>query len=479
MGNTVRVLDPAAGAGILLCALVESLAARRQAPRRIELVAYEIDPHLANVLMDVLNRLQGWAAKRGIAVSARVVCKDFVLEHAEALRNVEGFLPLLPEGKAFDVVIANPPYFKLNKADPRAKAAAAVVHGQPNIYGLFMAVGAALLRQGGELVFITPRSFASGPYFRLFRERFFECIRPELVHVFGSRRDPFNRDAVLQENVILKGVRQDSWLRGSPDGMMTISSSDGVTDLDRSGYHEVRIDSVLDMASREKVLRLPISDAEDDLTRLVDSWPGSLRAYGLQISTGPVVPFRATSLIDKDGNVPGSHVPLLWMNHVQLMQVTWPIGRHKPEYIKSGTEARSVLVPNRNYVLLRRFSAKEEERRLVAGPYLASSGTTSMIGLENHLNYIYRPGGTLTEDETFGLAALFSSSLLDMYFRISNGNTQVSATELRTMPLPASSVISAIGQQARTLDGDLPGINAMVIQFAGLNEGNARKIAYG
>jgi hypothetical protein len=80
-----------------------------------------------------------------------------------------------------------------------------------------------------------------------------------------------------------------------------------------------------------RVLRVPVSGLEDDFMRLVDDWPGSLEAYGLQISTGPVVPFRATEFIDKVGQVPGSHVPLIWMNHVQPMRVTWPLGRHKLE----------------------------------------------------------------------------------------------------------------------------------------------------
>jgi adenine-specific DNA-methyltransferase len=341
-GETIRVLDPAAGAGILLCALVEHLVARAKT-RRIELVAYEIDSALAEILTDVLDRLKTWAVERGTVVSVQVVCRDFVLEHADALRSTCGFLPLLQDKKAFDVVIANPPYFKLNKADPRAQAAASVVHGQPNIYGLFMAVGAALLRQGGELVFITPRSFASGPYFRLFRERFFDCILPELVHVFGSRRDAFNRDAVLQENVILKGVRKDGWPGRKPEPALVISSSQGVGDLDTPERRAVPIGTVLDFTSREKVLRLPVSDDEDSLTHLVDSWPGSLRAYGLQISTGPVVPFRATEFIDKAGDVPASHVPLLWMNHVQPMQVTWPIGRQACRGLTGASRAKPQL----------------------------------------------------------------------------------------------------------------------------------------
>src|SRR5277367_3586652 len=100
-----------------------------------------------------------------------------------------------------------------------------VVHGQPNIYALFMAVTASLLRNGGEFLFITPRSFASGPYFRLFREKFFAAVRPVGVHVFGSRREAFGRDEVLQESIILKGVRDDGWQHSRKSFGLNITSS--------------------------------------------------------------------------------------------------------------------------------------------------------------------------------------------------------------------------------------------------------------
>ncbi|MEO7328569.1 MAG: hypothetical protein ABI193_08330, partial [Minicystis sp.] len=41
-----------------------------------------------------------------------------------------------------------------------------------------------------------------------------------------------------------------------------------------------------------------------------------------------------------------------------------------------------------------------------------------------------------------------SSALFDSYFRISNGNTQVSATELRALPLPAPEVLKRIAKWA-------------------------------
>jgi adenine-specific DNA-methyltransferase len=76
------------------------------------------------------------------------------------------------------------------------------------IYAIFMAISARLLKENGELIFITPRSYASGSYFKLFREYFFKIIEIDNVHLFVSRKDTFNRDKVLQETVIIKRTRK-------------------------------------------------------------------------------------------------------------------------------------------------------------------------------------------------------------------------------------------------------------------------------
>ncbi|MPR11660.1 Eco57I restriction-modification methylase domain-containing protein [Microvirga tunisiensis] len=453
-GKVVRLLDPAAGAGILLCGAVEALAENDKPPERIEITAYEIDPALAEHLQAILASLAGWAGGRGIELTFEIRVRDFVLANADAIEGLGGLFSPGAE-RSYDVVISNPPYFKLNKADPRAQAALSVVHGQPNIYGLFMAIGAALLRPAGDFIFITPRSFASGPYFRAFRERFFSVVRPRLLHVFGSRRDAFARDAVLQENIILHATREDRWSGGS----IAISTSAGIPDLEERQVRTVEIDQVLDLKARDRVLRIPATQNDHDIMQLVDAWSGSLSAYKWKISTGPVVPFRAVEFQSNEGG--SGYVPLLWMNHVHPMQVRWPLARRKPEYIQDVIASRPILVANANYVLLRRFSAKEEKRRLVAAPYIANTIDAPMLGLENHLNYIYKPGGSLSEDEAFGIAALLNSSLLDTWFRAVNGNTQVSATELRSMPLPPLETIVRIGVQARVLI-DLEAIDALV-----------------
>ncbi len=414
-------------------------------------------------MLDGLNR---WAAEHQVEVGVRIERKDFVLAHAGRL-TTDGHLFDTESTERFDLVVANPPYFKISKDDPRAQASILVVHGQPNIYALFMAATAALLRKGGELLFITPRSFASGPYFRLFREKFFATIRPLGVHVFGSRREAFGRDEVLQESIILRGIRDDGWQHSYERFELEISGSAGAADLSQRKRRTLPLGNALDIASSAKVFRFPILPEEDAALRLVDSWSGSLHQYEMNISTGPVVPFRAIEFLDKAGAPSEDYAPLIWMNHVLAMQVTFPIETRKPQYIKLSASEKSLLLANRNYVLLRRFSAKEEARRLVAAPWLKGAVPGSLLGIENHLNYIYSMRDEMSEDEALGLAALLNSKLLDTYFRVSSGNTQVSATELRAMPLPPRDMIVSLGRRVRQQQNSRENLDEIVNSVIG------------
>jgi len=449
----VRLLDPAAGLGILICAVVEELV-EKGAVEEIEVVAHELDRDLCVGLGRVLDALVLWAKVAGVRVRYVVKRGDFVLSECISLEMLAGLL----ESAKFDLVIGNPPYFKIGKNDPRAAAAVAVVYGQPNIYSIFMAVSGALLKTGGQFVFIIPRSFASGPYFARFRAWFFERVRPTFVHVFDSRRDAFERDEVLQENVIFAGVRDDGWEKQSQAALVSISSSHGIRDV-----RDARVvrRSLSDMiAGEDHILRIPASADEELALERVERWEGSLEAYGLKISTGPVVAFRATKWLRREAA--SDAVPLLWLNHVFSMETHWPNGVRKPQYIASEATTEKLLLPNRNYVVMRRFSAKEDARRLTAAPLIAESISAKLVGLENHLNYIYRPGGSLTDNEAWGLAALYSSNLMDAYFRCVNGNTQVSATELRNMPLPPLSQISELGRKIRNAKQAMSAVDGLV-----------------
>ncbi len=446
--DSLRVLDPGAGSGFshahcarrLLSAPVDGCMLNWRLTRPA--AALQISWRLAWTM-----RGSGWS--HAMSFYPRSVHRtDFLLSHGPVLEQPQ--LRLLASERqttAFDIAVSNPPYFKLQKADPRARAARAVVHGQPNIYALFMAVASAMLKVGGELAFITPRSYAAGPYFRLFRKMFFGKMKPLAVHLFASRRDAFRRDDVLQENVILIARRADGWSSSRNGETVRVSASNGTDDLGQPSLRVVPLSEVLDLDGEDKVLRIPVTDQDVAAKRAIASWTSNLHSYGLEISTGPVIPFRSRPLLATDGDISSTHAPLVWLRSVSPMRVRWPAGvRNKAEYVLMNADSASLLVPDNNYVLVRRFSSKEQRRRLTAAPLIRGAMRSRYVGFENHLNYLHRPGGSLSAEEAYGLAALFNSELLDTIFRVSNGNTQVNASELRAMALPPMEAIREIGR---------------------------------
>ena len=84
----VRILDPAAGAGILCCAAVESLLSHSSRIDSIELIAYEIEPNMNTSLKHVMNYLSRWTRSAyGVSISISITLADFVLEHSHSLQR--------------------------------------------------------------------------------------------------------------------------------------------------------------------------------------------------------------------------------------------------------------------------------------------------------------------------------------------------------------------------------------------------------
>jgi adenine-specific DNA-methyltransferase len=449
-----RILDPAMGSGTLLCAIIERLIAENR-PIEVWIDGFELDEELFTAAQSILNEAAIGAAKHGVQVHLNLFHTDFILNGLQFLRPA---LLDTPVGhRCYQHIIANPPYFKINITDIRRQMAESILSGHTNIYTLFMGLVARMMHDG-TACFIAPRSFCSGSYFTRFRQEFLDSVTVQHIHLFESRSDAFSRDDVLQENLVITFISQNE----VSDSRVKISSSATLDEL-ANGVTSRQIMKAQFISSLG-LLRLPTSELDETILDVVDHWTGSFHAYDLAISTGPVVPFRAEEhLIHEPNGVPV--VPLLWMQHITSQRITWPLnhGFHKPQHILNISGTRTLLVENTNYVLLRRFSAKEEQRRLVAAPYLAEQFDYALIGLENHLNFIYRRDGEMSKTEVVGLSALLNSGLIDRYVRISNGNTQVNATELRALPLPPLQVITAIGQ-AVMKDGKAVDLDAIVVQ---------------
>ncbi|MDQ6643172.1 MAG: N-6 DNA methylase, partial [Chloroflexota bacterium] len=204
--DNARILDPGAGVGILACAVCESVKVQKLTA--LSIVAYESDPILYTLCSFTLNYARNFLQEHGIALSIELYQQDFVEAMAEQITQTSLWSNGLRPRQPFDLAILNPPYFKVNQKDTRARLIKDIAHGRTNMYTIFMSLAASSLRVGGRFVSITPRSFASGAYFRHFRQQFFSAITPELVHLFDSRQSAFEDAGVLQENIILAGVRK-------------------------------------------------------------------------------------------------------------------------------------------------------------------------------------------------------------------------------------------------------------------------------
>lgn len=456
--DTLRILDPGCGTAVLTCTLLENIINKNNQLRFIDLVAYETDPDLISFSQKALDYLKIWLAEKDVQFQYFLHIQDFILDNAKALK-----IKNLPQYN-FDLIISNPPYFKLAKNDLKAIAAIELVSGQPNIYSIFMGIASKLLKDNGELIFITPRSFASGNYFKAFRQLFFKTVQLDKIHLFNSRKDTFNRDSVLQETVIIKAVKEPI----NPNKQVVISSSLGIKDIFEPTIKYFLSSELINMQSEEKILHLPTNDKEESILNLVTSWKNNLIDYNIQISTGPVVSFRSLDYIQnnyQNGTV--FLAPLFWLHNVNKMFLEWPItSKNKGQFIKIENNSKSILIPNKNYIFLRRFSTKDDKSRLIASPYFCNYAKSNFIGVENKLNYIYRKNGHLERSEVAGLCALLNSELFDTYFQIFNGNVNVSATELRGMKIPTLAEIKEIGNKIiLTNDYSMENVNKTVNSY--------------
>jgi adenine-specific DNA-methyltransferase len=66
------------------------------------------------------------------------------------------------------------------------------------------------LRDNGEMVYIIPRSWTSGAYFKQFRKKFLSECAIEHIHLFVSRDKVFEKESVLQETIIIKAKKQQA-----------------------------------------------------------------------------------------------------------------------------------------------------------------------------------------------------------------------------------------------------------------------------
>lgn len=425
----LRILDPGAGTGSLTAALIARIV--REAPGlQIEIVAAEIDPTAAAHLSETLADCVKVAKAEGTHVAATVLQADLV-DGATRLCGDRGHL-----ADPFDLVIMNPPYRKLAAQSTERQALLAVEGVDcPNLYAVFLAIGVQVLRPGGQLVAITPRSFANGPYFGAFRRFFLQRMALDQVHVFESRSVVFADSDVLQENIIFCATRS-----GDRD-QVNLSVSRG--HVDEASSRTVAYADIVKPSDPNQFIHIPAGEADADTTSMFAALPCGLPELGIEVSTGRVVDFRAREYLLEEPAA--GAVPLIYPGNLRDGRVRWPLPIRKPQALATCPDTQKLLLPNERYVIVKRFSAKEERRRVVAVVYDPEDVNADAVGFENHLNIFHCRGRGLQPLIAAGLCLWLNSTAVDQFFRTFSGHTQVNATDLRFMQYPSTDQLSSLG----------------------------------
>ncbi|MBM3359658.1 MAG: SAM-dependent methyltransferase [Betaproteobacteria bacterium] len=365
--SSIRLLDPGAGVGSLTEAFCERLLKCASAETAMSLDCYEIDADLTRYLRYHIDAIGNRLRAQGHRLSATIHEKDFISEAA--------FFATMG-GQGFTHAILNPPYKKINSGSQHRKLLRAAGIETVNLYTAFLGLVIASMRDGGEIVAIVPRSFCNGTYFRPFRNFLLSRTALSHLHVFTSRTRAFQDDDVLQENIILRLVRNGI----QSDVVVSDSNDQSFSDYRQ---RELPFSEIVKPGDVERYIHIPVLDLDGP----AHLFSKTLQDLDLEVSTGPVVDFRVRDFWLAEPR--RGSAPLLYTHHFRNGSFAWPKEHKKPNALRIVDETEKWLMPRGYYTLTKRFSSKEERRRLVAFVIEPDTLDYPLYGFENHLNVFH------------------------------------------------------------------------------------------
>jgi adenine-specific DNA-methyltransferase len=430
-----QLLDAGAGIGSLSAAFLDRATTTKEnsSPsqdfsfQQIKIDAFEIDDTLRPYLAATLTKYSD-----NPHIIPTIHSTDFIHTATDWLSGNLFAAPL----PTYTHAILNPPYKKINSNSAHRLALRRTGIETVNLYSAFVALAVALAAPSGQIVVIIPRSFCNGPYYRPFRDFILERTAIHHIHLFQSRSKAFKDDNVLQENIIIRLER------GGQQGLVKITTSidDTFTDITS---HEHPFEQIVSPEDSERFIHVPTTAPSNQEISATIHY--SLADLGIKVSTGPVVDFRLKKhLCDMPAT---GTVPLLYPVHFSSSGTVWPaLGTKKPNAIQRNIDTEKWLYPIGFYCVVRRFSSKEEKRRIVASVVdPATFPDVQMLGFENHLNLFHENKQGLPEALAHGLTMFLNSTNVDEHFRRFSGHTQVNATDLKMMKYPNRETLIELG----------------------------------
>lgn len=421
--SDIVLLDPGAGMGSLTSAFLER-AFEIDPKRRVKCVCYEIDTNCIATLYKNLSIFQ-----QTHTLDFEIIQKDYIQDATDSLFSFDK--------AAFTHIIMNPPYKKIHSDSLPRKLLQSIGIDTVNLYAAFVSLAIEQLQDDGFLVAIIPRSFCNGVYYQSFRNHLFANTVIRKIHLFESRKSVFRDESVLQENIII--LLQKNNVQECVKVSYSIDSG-----LQQKDERIFPYDSIADVTSKDKIINIPFFDEQESNTL----FSKSLEDIQLKVSTGPVVDFRNKDYLRDNAE---NCVPLIYPFHIDNFMVKWPKANpKKPDNFIHNPLSPKLYYPKGFYVIVKRFSSKEEKRRIVAAIMHPDEYDYSYYAFENHVNLFHGNGKGLEEDIAWGLLCYLNSEMVDNSFRLFSGHTQVNAFDLRKLRYPDADTLIKLGQSIKT-----------------------------
>ncbi|HEX3529089.1 MAG TPA: N-6 DNA methylase [Thermoanaerobaculia bacterium] len=445
-----RILcDPACGSGVFL---VEAIRTYLQALREARVPTAEWYPRILSRFIGLdVDPIACLFARFNLGLLLSRALLSWMQAHP---RRVPGALPLYQrdtletlaaqmEGEqdritppllgAFDFVVGNPPYRKVSPLSASLREAFQdSLYGHPNAYGMFLHAGIDMLRPGGRLGFIVPRSMLSGLYFQNLRRMIETRTSIEELSLLAERKNVFPQ--VLQGTMVIIFRKTEIGEGPSGDHPVRTAIVRTAAELGNGGPGHVT-SRVAQVARRLNGTTIWFVSDQERTYSLLDKILGKHpllgdSAVGCPAKTGPVVWNRVKPHLRPRGG--DGTLPLVWATDVGRFRFALATaGDTRPAYLEE-TEKTRGLVTTGASVLIQRVTADEQAHRIVAS--LSGLPARQRYFVENHLNLL-QPVSAAYIDLHY-LLGIVSSDIVEFLFRSMNGNTQVSATELNLLPVP-------------------------------------------
>lgn len=425
--DEIRILEPSAGTGNLILSAIKKITIDFKQIKKIYIEAIELDKELCKILENNLKFLKIELINI-VEIDFVIFNNNFINLYGEEWKENKNtlFKSQIKTFKKFDLIISNPPYKKINKDSVENLYFENLIVGQPNIYHLFIALSLKLLSNLGSYILVSPKNYLGGKYTENLRKYIFNNFSLVQLHLFEERNKIFGNE-VLQEVCISYFIK---------DKISDVQISYN-KNIEKSFI--IKIEKILLKTSNALLFPRKIRDLSW-IDKIPDTW-ATLSKQNLEFKIGQVVLFRVKDEDKKNSMFLEGEIPLLIVNHIFKNKINYCniIGNHNENKIitlKYNERTKNKIIPNKNYVILRKNVDLNSKNFIQAAVYKKDDLKSSYIAIDNNLVYIEQREGELSLNKAKAICKFLNTKLFAQYYKMLNNSHTINSYEINSMLFP-------------------------------------------